>query len=186
MTGLRLNQEKGKQGNGGSNQFCIDIEEAKELFRLSISIGALFPELWAGERGQESEENESMSLFQHILGNATEIDAISAHKELSPVLIDQEQIHKAFKLHRDLIVLTNYRIITVDKQGITGAKQSMTSIPYKSIRKFSKESAGLFDMDAELAIWIAGEGAPIKWEFSKGVNINEVYCLLTYFVVLSH
>ena len=59
----------------------------------------------------------------------------------------------------------------------------MTSIPYKSIRKFGKESAGLFDLDAELILWIIGESAPIKWEFSKGVNINEVYSLLTYFVL---
>jgi len=96
-----------------------------------------------------------------------------------------DKVHKAFKLHRDLIVMTNYRLITVDKQGVTGSKRSMTSIPYKSIRKFGKESAGLFDLDAELILWITGESAPIKWEFSKGVNINEVYSLLTYFVLAS-
>src|ERR1700754_292929 len=113
-----------------------------------------------------------MGLIQQMLGNMSEVDPIKVSNELSPILIEQEQVHKAFKLHRDLIVMTNYRLITVDKQGVTGSKQSMTSIPYKSIRKFGKESAGLFDLDAELILWITGESAPIKWEFSKGVNIN--------------
>ena len=126
-----------------------------------------------------------MGLIQQLLGNMSEVDPIKVANELSPILIEQEQVHKAFKLHRDLIVMTNYRLITVDKQGVTGSKQSMTSIPYKSIRKFGKESAGLFDLDAELILWITGESVPIKWEFSKGVNINEVYALLTYFVLSS-
>jgi hypothetical protein len=89
-----------------------------------------------------------MGLIQQMLGNMSEVDPIKVSNELSPILIEQEQVHKAFKLHRDLIVMTNYRLITVDKQGVTGSKQAMTSIPYKSIRKFGKESAGLFDLDA--------------------------------------
>jgi hypothetical protein len=36
----------------------------------------------------------------------------------------------------------------VDKQGLTGAKQ-VKSISYKSISRFSIETAGTFDLDAE-------------------------------------
>lgn len=57
---------------------------------------------------------------------------------------------------------------------MTGSKQNVRSIPYKSIKMVSKESAGLFDLDAELVLFITGE-APLKLEFSKGIDINVAY-----------
>ena len=46
--------------------------------------------------------------------------------------------------------------------------------------KFSKESAGILDLDAELKIWIKDETAPIVKQFGKGGNnINEVYKILS-------
>ncbi len=127
-----------------------------------------------------------MGLFSSIMGNAAEISAADVQRELGPILVPGESVAKAFHLFRDQIVLTNRRLITIDKQGVTGSKQAVISIPYSSIKKFSKESAGLFDLDAELQVWITGEAMPMKWEFSKGVNINEVYALLSQFVLDKH
>jgi len=54
------------------------------------------------------------------------------------------------------------------------------SIPYFNIQKFSKESAGVLDLDAELKIWLKSEDTPISKQFSKsGNNINEVYKILS-------
>ena len=82
-----------------------------------------------------------------------------------------------------MFVFTNKRLILVDKQGITGSKVDYQSIPYSSITKFSKESAGLLDLDAELKIWVRGESLPIKKQFGKDNNINEVYVILSQHIL---
>lgn len=116
-----------------------------------------------------------MGLLQAITGNAAEIPPNDAHSEFAPIMLEDEQVVKAYKLFRDMIIMTNFRIITLDKQGVSGKKAEFISIPYKSIKKFSKESAGFLDFDAELKVWLTGDSAPVKWEFSKGVNVNEAY-----------
>ena len=50
--------------------------------------------------------------------------------------------------------LMNKRIIIFDRQGLTGKKIEIYSIPYRSIDMWSTENAGkLFDIDAELELW---------------------------------
>jgi hypothetical protein len=104
-------------------------------------------------------------------------------QEFQPILIQGENIEKAYKLIRDMFVFTNKRLILVDKQGITGSKVDYQTIPYASITKFSKESAGIMDLDAELKIWVRGEAMPIKKQFGKNDNINEVYQILSQHIL---
>lgn len=78
----------------------------------------------------------------------------------------------AFKLVRDLIVFADKRLIIVDKQGVTGKKVEYKSIPYKSISRFSVETSGHFDLDAELKIWISSAELPAEsLQFRKDKNI---------------
>lgn len=121
--------------------------------------------------------------MQNLFGNATETDVAKVQEEFQAVLIDQEQVQKAFKLFRDMFVMTQFRLIVIDKQGITGSKQNIVSIPWKSVKKFGCETAGFMDGDGELRIWVAGEGAPMKFEISRKVNIKEVYAYLSYYVI---
>ena len=60
-------------------------------------------------------------------------------------------------------LFTNKRLILIDKQGMTGSKMEMVSIAYSKITKFSKESAGHFDLDAELKIWIGSDPTPVAY-----------------------
>ncbi|WP_294822053.1 PH domain-containing protein [uncultured Flavobacterium sp.] len=124
-----------------------------------------------------------MGLFNAILGNASEVSIEKIRDEFKPILIQGENIEKAYKLIRDMFVFTNKRLILVDKQGITGSKVDYVSIPYANINKFSKESAGLLDLDAELKIWVRGESVPIKKQFGKDNNINEVYQLISQYIL---
>jgi hypothetical protein len=63
----------------------------------------------------------------------------------------------------------------VDKQGITRKKTAYLSISWKSISRFSIETNGTFDLDAELKIWISSEQNPsIIKKFNKAVNVYEV------------
>ncbi|MFQ3214590.1 MAG: hypothetical protein ACI9XJ_000127 [Marivirga sp.] len=75
-------------------------------------------------------------------------------------------------------------MILVDKQGVTGKKTEYLSIGYKSISRFSIETAGTFDLDAELKIWISSEQNPsIVKKFNKAVNVYEVQKVLASHVI---
>ncbi|TKI02173.1 PH domain-containing protein, partial [Bacillus wiedmannii] len=106
-----------------------------------------------------------MGLFSGILGNASNASTESVERDLEKIMLDDEKVEHAYKLIRDLIVFTNRRLILVDKQGISGKKTEYHSIPYKSITQFSIETAGHFDLDAELKIWVSSLSTPITKEF---------------------
>ncbi len=110
-------------------------------------------------------------MLSGIFGNATEIDSKKLAGEFEPVLIDGETIEQAFKTVRDLYVFTDKRLILVDKQGRTGSKVEYHSIPYNKITHFSVETAGTFDRDAELKLWVSGQDRPIEREFKRGTDI---------------
>ena len=120
-----------------------------------------------------------MGLLSGLMGNASEVDDSDLEKILANTLIDGEQVEKAYKVVRDMFIFTNKRLILIDKQGVTGSKMEMVSIAYSKITKFSKESAGHFDLDAELKIWIGSDPTPLTKEFKAGDNINEVYRVIS-------
>lgn len=124
-----------------------------------------------------------MGIFNAILGNASEVNIDNVAKEFQPILIPGESIEKAFKLIRDMFIFTNKRMILVEKQ-LVGTKVEYVSIPYSSIIKFSKESAGIMDLDAELKIWVKDQDSPIVKQFGKGANnINEVYQIISQHIL---
>jgi hypothetical protein len=124
-----------------------------------------------------------MSLVNAIFGTASKINPEDIQSEFSPLLVEGEEIVGAFKVVRDLFVFTQCRLILADKQGLTGSKVEYHSIPYKSISQFSVETAGLFDMDAELKIYISSNPTPLKKEFKKGTDIIQIHKLLATYVV---
>ena len=119
-----------------------------------------------------------MGLFSGVMGNASEADLNKVNSEYSKLLGSNERIEKAYKLIRDMILFTNKRLILIDKQGVTGKKVEYRSIPYRAITNFSVETAGHFDLDAELKIHISGMSLPIEKKFSSGANIYEVQGIL--------
>jgi len=122
-------------------------------------------------------------MLQGLFGNASEVEAKSLQKDLEAILVSGEQVVKAFRIIRDLFIFTNKRLVLVDKQGLTGKKAEYHSIPYKSISHFSVETAGSFDMDAELKIYISGNPTPIEREFKRGTDITGVQKILAQFIL---
>jgi len=124
-----------------------------------------------------------MGLLNKILGNVGEVSNEKLQQDYAQLLMNNEQVELGFLLFRDVFMFTNKRLILVDKQGLTGRKIEYLSLPYKSISRFSLETAGNFDLDAELKIWISSENLPsISKKFNKSVNIYEVQKLLTQYV----
>ena len=94
-------------------------------------------------------------------------------KRVADLIVPSEQILGSYKSVRDGVVFTSMRIIVVNVQGITGKKVDFTSLPYKRINAYSIETAGTFDMDAELDIFISGLGK-LRFEFRGRSDIKEI------------
>lgn len=125
-----------------------------------------------------------MGIFSSLLGNAGVANPDELKKEYSNLLIEGEEIEVGFKLFRDVFIFTNKRLILVDKQGITGSKIQYLSIAYKSISRFSVETSGHFELDAELKIWISSDVNPIiEKKFNKQVNIYDLQRILAMHVL---
>ncbi|MCL6218309.1 PH domain-containing protein [Zunongwangia pacifica] len=125
-----------------------------------------------------------MSVFSSLLGNAGAINKEQLQEKYQKLLIPSENIEAGFQIIRDTFIFTNKRLILIDVQGLTGRKIEYFSATYKSISRFSVETAGSFDLDAELKIWISGEQQPsIKKRFNKSVDIYEVQKILASFVL---
>lgn len=124
-----------------------------------------------------------MGFFDAILGNASEIDATKAQQELARVFNEGETVQVAFQVFRDSYLFTNRRLVLVDRQGMTGNKIELHSIPYRAITQFSIETAGgLFDSDADLKIWISGQVAPITRKVSKKVDVMRLQQVIAWYV----
>lgn len=123
-----------------------------------------------------------MGLLDGLLGNAAEVEPEKMQAEFAEVLAAGEQVEKAYVLIRDAMIFTNRRLILVDKQGITGSKVEYHSLPYKSISHFSIETAGHFDLDADLKIWVSGQGSPFSKSFKRGLSIYTVQAVLAGYV----
>lgn len=124
-----------------------------------------------------------MGLFDGLMGNAFEASITKLQEELKELLISGETIENAYKVIRDTFIFTNKRLILIDKQGVTGKKIAYHSIPYKNIVHFSVETAGTFDLDAELKIWVSGSTVPVQKNFNKSTNIYQVQSVLAGYVL---
>lgn len=125
-----------------------------------------------------------MGIFSSLLGNAGAVSQQDLVKKYGQLLTDSEEIELGFKLVRDTFIFTNKRLILVDVQCLTGSKTEYKSISYKSISRFSIETAGTFDLEAEFKIWVSSEVHPsIVKQFNKAVNVYDVQKVLAHHVL---
>ena len=78
--------------------------------------------------------------------------------------------------------LIDRRLIAVNVQGMTGKKQDYTSLPYSKIQAWSIETAGSFDLDAELEMWFSGLGK-VRLEFKGRCDIRGIGQLIASYVL---
>ncbi|HEY4560129.1 MAG TPA: PH domain-containing protein [Lysobacter sp.] len=119
-----------------------------------------------------------MGLLDTLLGHAGEKDIAGLHEEFGPLLAPGEALQRAFGFVRDLIVFTDRRMIIVDKQGVTGRKTSYLSIPYRAIVMYSVETAGHFDLDSDLRIWVSSQPEPITRSLGRGAGVRDIVAIL--------
>ena len=116
-----------------------------------------------------------MGILGKMLGNASEVSVEKLNEKYGRLLTTNENIELGFMLIRDVFMFTDKRLILIDVQGLTGSKVEYKSLPYKNISRFSLETAGTFDLDAELKIWISSENSPtVSKKFNKKIDVYEV------------
>lgn len=118
-----------------------------------------------------------MGLFNSILGNASQVNIDEIKAQFENVLVENENIEAAFSLFRDKMVFTNKRIIFLDKQNVTGSKKEYLSVPYHAVSVFSVESAGTFDADAEIKLWVKELGQITK-KVGKNTDTMQIQKIL--------
>lgn len=102
-------------------------------------------------------------------------------KEVEEILVEGEYPEVAYKTIRDVAVVTNKRIIIADRQGITGKKVEVYTIPFKSIIMYSSENGGRLDMNAELELWT--KVGRFKLNLNKKVDIRKLDRLIGKYIL---
>ena len=124
-----------------------------------------------------------MGILSSILGNAGVVAPDKIETDYAQLLAEGETIEVGFAVFRDTFIFTDKRLMIVDVQGMTGKKIEYLSIPYSKITKFSIETSGRFDLDAELKIWVGSDTSPIQKKFNKKVNIYDLQRVLAQFTL---
>lgn len=135
------------------------------------------------------------NLLQGILGNLSEVSPEALAQEFGAYLMNGEVIQTGFKLIRDAVVITNFRIMTFDRQGTTGQKMRVDSIYLDTIYYVTAETAGFGLDDSELTIsYIVSpymkahsvQYSNRKFEFPKKYNIQGLYKMLQELAYQNH
>lgn len=124
-----------------------------------------------------------MGILDALSGRQQAVSIDEVATELASLPTEGESVQQAFRVFRDMLVFTNRRLISIDRQGVTGKKVDYRSVPYSSITMFSKESAGVLDLDADLKIWVRGFTEPFQFSFNKDAPINDVYQVLGSYIL---
>ncbi|PSO44265.1 MAG: helicase [Parcubacteria group bacterium SW_4_49_11] len=125
-----------------------------------------------------------MGILNQLMGNAGAMSVEAVREEYGDLLTESEQVEIGFSILRDVLIFTDKRLIFVDKQGVTGKKVEYLSLVYSKISQFSIESAGSFDLDAELKIWVSSQYYPsVQKRFDRSVNVYHLQTILASYIM---
>jgi hypothetical protein len=108
-------------------------------------------------------------------------EEVPVPSDIENILIDGEEAAVAYKTVRDVAVVTNKRIIIADRQGFTGKKVEVYTIPFKSVIMYSSENGGTFDLNAELELWT--KAGNFKLNLNKSVDIRKLDRLIGQYIL---
>lgn len=93
-----------------------------------------------------------VGFFNALAGNLQQVSNEQLYQQYGPFLFNGEQINQGYQLLRDAVLITNLRIIFIDKQGATGAKARYKTIHLDAIVDVEVETAGAIADDSEINI----------------------------------
>ena len=130
----------------------------------------------------EQKEDKSMIDFGKSAVFKLTLDKKPDLSLVNDILVSGEEVYQTYTTVRDKVIFTNKRVIAINIQGLIGTKKDFTSLPYSKIQAFSVETAGTFDLDAELDLWFSSVGK-VRFEFSKNSNVGELNRVISEYVL---
>jgi hypothetical protein len=88
--------------------------------------------------------------------------------------LPDEKVQAVFVCGRDTVLFTTHRALKIDVQGFTGKSVLYLSLPWTKVKDYMVESAGSWDMDAKMCLYIKSawynltHGPGLEIDFSKG------------------
>ncbi len=121
----------------------------------------------------------SVNFNKDSVFNLKEIKLDSIRKDVAGLLIEGEEAVMAFHSVRDQLVFTNYRIIAIDIQGVTGTRKAFTSLPYARIQYFTVQTPGFGELfpDTELFVMFSNRFTA-RFEFKSKSDIGKIARLI--------
>lgn len=125
-----------------------------------------------------------MGILKGLLGGSEELSVKELTADFKSLLFQEEIIEKGYKIDENYFILTDFRILMVDRQGVTGKKLEVHSLPYKNIIQFiiivdEGNASGM----AELKLYLAGSSGYVVKEFNKKIDIYDLQKRIAYHVL---
>ena len=115
-----------------------------------------------------------------LIANFSVVQKVDVNEEkglFDMFMSTDEQVLLSYKHTRDRVIFTSKKIIAYDVKGFSGTKKEFKFFPYNKISSFSVETAGSFDMDSDMKIWVSGVGV-FAIKFGLKIDIKEIGVLL--------
>ena len=93
--------------------------------------------------------------------------------EMRIIQVDEE-VELAFKSGRDMFLITNKRVLSIDVQGLTGKKVEFSSLPFKHIAGFSVRSAGTLSFTVQATLFVSKLEGGITNDLGKKTDIFQI------------
>lgn len=111
-----------------------------------------------------------------------EIEKSDVNDIIKELILDSESIEACYKTIRDSAIITNKRIMIADKQGLTGKKIEIYTVPFKTINMYSSENShGILDFNSELEFWT--KSGHFKLNLKKGINIRKFDKIIAKYIL---
>ena len=110
--------------------------------------------------------NEAVKSLSQMYGG---VSPATVQRDYAHVLVPGEPVEYACKTIRDLFIVTDRRILNVDKQGMTGKKKNYDSIPFSKVSRFSVQFGGKMLGMVTVKIWVSGS-TELEVTFDKTAN----------------
>jgi len=89
------------------------------------------------------------------------------------LLLEGETVTRVFTSVRDGMMVTTNRLILADRKGISGKKTAFVSLPYRNVQVVEVVTAGHFDIDSEMTLWVLGYGS-VELQFAHAEDAAAV------------
>jgi phosphoribosyl-dephospho-CoA transferase len=112
------------------------------------------------------------TLFTGASGKEPQYVEEKFKSEKTPILLDDEVVHFAWKAVRDYTILTSRRVLIVNVEGV-GSTINYQSFKYSKMISFSVNTKGTIDTNSEIRMWFKTGTLEVKLR-SKHANLLQV------------